>query len=415
MLLTHKVRQTVSKYALLETAALILGFVLLGYWIEPNDPIMVHYEITYVIITLAVVTLFHGAANGLLAIFLVALAMKYFYVHFPIEVFLKLLVLVLIFGEFHYFWNRKIMQNSSQNDYLGKKLDELSNAFYTLKISHDQLEKNYVFKPMSVRNSIRQLKEAYTQNKDYYQNFLLLLKKSFSVSDAEFCSVRNGKVYAITDKNFTREIDKSDPMLEMALVKKTPVYVSSESVENNSKFLAVVPVVSENKVQALLLIKEMPFMAFNKDNLISISILISYFLDELQKWKMLEQEHKHVMEDDAFYYELLRLDTIYKEYDVSSTILVLRTTDRLLAHLFLEKIEDNLRSLDMVSSHRFEDKEVISVLFPFADQASAQGFLNRLYKLLKLEEEAIDIERSLFDISELEIVNEYAGLNVGHV
>ncbi len=412
MLATHKLRIAVSKYALLETAFVIFGFILLGYWIEAKDPLLIEYEISYAIIVLAVITLFHGSSNGIFAIFLLAVSMKYFYTEFPIEIFLKLLVLTLVFGEFHHFWNRKISQNSSKNAYLNKKLDELSNAFYTLKISHDQLEKNYVFKPMSIRNSIRQLKEAYVRNQDYYKNFLLLLKKSFNVSDAEIRTVRKGKVYSIQDKHFKREVDSKDPMIQMALVKKTPIYVSSEEVENNSAYLAVVPVVSENKVLALLLIKDMPFMSFNKDNLISISIIISYFLDELQKWKILGNEKKHALEDDTFYYELMRLEKIHKEFRVNSTVLVIRSSDKLLGHLILEKAEENLRSLDMISAHEYEDKEVISILFPFADQASAQGFLTRLFKLLKLDEEEPAIEHSFFDISELQIFRAYSGVEI---
>ncbi|MDQ7066885.1 MAG: hypothetical protein Q9M40_02155 [Sulfurimonas sp.] len=68
--------------------------------------------------------------------------------------FLVALMMTLIFSEFHYYWGQKIKQAEIQANYRGAKLDELSKAFYTLKISHDQLEKNYVVKPMSIRNSI---------------------------------------------------------------------------------------------------------------------------------------------------------------------------------------------------------------------------------------------------------------------
>lgn len=410
MVLTHRLRKAISKYSYLETAILMMGLLFLGYLIDPSDPALVRYEIFYIIILLAIVTMFHGISNGLFAVFIIALAMKYFYLEFPIDIFLKLFILVLVFGEFHYFWNRKILHNSSKNTYLSMKLDELSKAFYTLKISHDQLEKNYVFKPMSVRNSIRELKEAYVKNQNYYGNFLLLLKKSFNVSEAEFCSVFKDKLYSVYDETHQNEIDKKDPMIEMALRKKTPVYVSSDSVENNSAYLAVVPVVSGTQVKAILLIKDMPFMSFNKDNLISISIIIAYFLDEREKWKLVEEATNKPIVDDEFYFELQRLKGIYDEFDVNSTILILKTKDTLLAHLILEKIKENLRSLDLVSTHSFDDIEALGILFPFADHSSAQGFLTRLLKLLKLKLEDTDIEHSFFDIAELEIVKEYAGV-----
>ncbi len=409
-MVTHKLRLTISKYSYIETSLLVLSLSILGYLIDPSDPLLVHNEISYVIAVLAIVTLFHGVSNGLLSIFIFGLVMELFYPVFPIDSFLKVSVFVLIFGEFHYFWNRKIIQNNTKNEYLNVKLDELSNAFYTLKISHDQLEKNYVFKPMSIRSSIRQLKDAYKENQNYFQNFLVLLEKSFNVSEAEFCSVYKKNLYPIDDIEHKHKLNRSDPMVEMALVKKTPIYVSSEEVENNSQYLAVIPIVSKNAVKALLLVKKMPFMSFNKDNLISISVIIAYFLDELEKWSLAKTVASESLEDDEFYFEMQRLYALSKEFDVNSTVLVMRTEDTLLAHLVEEKIRENMRSLDMVTAHKDADTEVIAILFPFADQASAKGFLTRLYKLLKLHEEDERIAYSLFDIYQLKIIKEYAGI-----
>jgi len=410
MLLTHKLRLDISSYSFLETAIVICGFVFVGYMVDPSDPALINYEISYLIVVLAIVTLFHGVANGLFSLLLLAAFMEYFYPSFPVQTFLKISVLVLIFGEFHYYWNRKILQNSSKNSYLSIKLDELSNAFYTLKISHDQLEKNYVFKPMSIRNSIRQLKDAFIDKNDYYENFLLLLEKSFNVSDAEFCMVKGKKLYSAQSTETKKSINSSDPMIEMALSKKTPIYVSSEKVENNSSYLAVIPVVTQNDVKAMLLIKKMPFMSFNKDNLISISIIIAYFLEEIEKGGLIAASDHNPLVDDDFYFELQRLNKIYQEFEVNSTILVIKTPDALLAHRIGEFILENLRSLDMVTRHEADEVKVVGMLFPFADQASAKGFLTRLFKLLKLDSEDEKVEFSLFDISELKIANEYAGI-----
>jgi hypothetical protein len=65
----------------------------------------------------------------------------------------------------------------------------------------------------------------------------------------------------------------------------------------------------------------------------------------------------------------------------------------------------------MVSAHASDGYEVLGILFPFADQASAQGFLDRLFLRLKLELDDEKIEYTFFDISQLEIVKEYAGIN----
>ena len=409
MIFTNKYRLFLNKYSFLETFVILSGFIFVGYLIDNKDPILLNYEIVYIAFILIIVTLFHGIANGLFSLFFLALVMKYFYPIFPTEPFLNISIVVLILGEFHYFWNKKILQNSSKNAYLRNKLDELSNAFYTLKISHDQLEKNYVFKPMSLRNSIRVLKDSYESGENYNKEFLTLLQKSFSVSEAELYIANDSKLYLWNDTNFENSLDIQDSMLEMALEKKSPIYVSSDEVENNSEYLAVIPGVSNTRVKGVLLIKKMPFLSFNKDTLITISVLISYFLDELEKWDTIELSRKKNNFIDASYqFELDRLSRLYKDFDVESTVLVIKTKDELLAHLIEEKLVKSLRSLDISTAYKSEEFNVISVLFPFADDASARGFLVRLFKLLKLQEDDERISFSFFDISKLEIINRYS-------
>lgn len=412
MLFTHKLRLEVSKYAYLETFILVMIGLALGYNIEPADPLLIKDEIIYIVLILMVITLFHGISNGLFAIFLISLCMEFFYDEFPVREFLNILMIVLILGEFHYFWKRKIIQNTSKNTYLRVKLDELTNAFYTLKISHDQLEKNYVFKPMGLRNSIRLLKDSYAKDENFYTEFLTLLNKSFNVNEAQLCYVKNNKLYDVSDKSAQEEIGSNDPMIEMALVKKSPMYISSQEVQNNSKYLAVIPAVSHNSIKGVLLITKMPFLAFNKDTLITISVLISYFLDELEKWESIKlAKSENPIVDDNFAFELKRLYKFYRMYDIESTILVIKTEDELLSHQIIQMIQKNLRSLDMLSTHNNSKHYVLGLLFPFADEASAQGFLKRLFGLLKLQEDDERIELSFFDISQIEIIKRYGEID----
>ena len=124
-------------------------------------------------------------------------------------------------------------------------------------------------------------------------------------------------------------------------------------MENNSQYLAVIPAVSHNTVKGVLLIKKMPFLSFNKDTLITISVLISYFLDELEKWRDIKLDNGASLSvENEFAFELKRVYRFFVNYDVESTVLVIKTKDELLSHLITEMIGKNLRSLDMLSSHQ---------------------------------------------------------------
>ncbi len=47
-----------------------------------------------------------------------------------------------------------------KNQYLNLRLKELTNAFFTLKISHDKLESIYIIQPASIRFVISEILEA---------------------------------------------------------------------------------------------------------------------------------------------------------------------------------------------------------------------------------------------------------------
>ena len=82
-----------------------------------------------------------------------------------------------------------------------------------------------------------------------------------------------------------------------------------------------------------------------------------------------------------------------------------------MSHLIMEMIQKNLRSLDMLSAHHNSKYYVLELLFPFADEASAQGFLKRLLELLKLQEDDERFELSFFNISQIEIIKRYGEID----
>ncbi|MBU0719751.1 hypothetical protein KJ877_00255 [bacterium] len=261
-------------YAYLETLVIVGIYLLVGYMMNPEDICILKGEIPYILILLAIVTLFHGFESGMITTSILALAMWYFYPTFQYVDFLIVLMMTLIFSEFNYYWNKRIKEAETDSEYRGIKLNELSKAFYTLKISHDQLEKNYVIKPMSLRNSIAVIKETNFTDKDHYENFLKLLEKAFNVSIATIAykeTEDTGFKMIARSSDLNEDADFEDPLVKDVLERKKPIYISDD-VNNKSKYIAVVPALQNEETVGLLLIEKMPFMSFNKENLISISL-----------------------------------------------------------------------------------------------------------------------------------------------
>ena len=431
---TDIILNKIRKYAYIETFSIVAIFLFAGYIFNPNDICFVHTQMSYALVLLAIITLFHGFENGLVAMGMLSAAMWFFYPQFPSTDFLVLLMMTMIFSEFHYHWTKKIKELEVEANYKTTKLNELSKAFYTLKISHDQLEKNYVVKPMSIRSAIESIltesiEKTTLQNNelidDFYTKFLFLLEKSFSVhsalivhrhaeSEKEMLSTTNATItYSSLCEKYTLDEVLTSYLCNRALNFKQPVYISDTSGEptlntkEESKFLVAIPFVLDTHVHSVLLIDQMPFMAFNKENLTSISLLLEYFSLSLLETLHKEDHYKiSTIEDQKFTYEYNRLRYIYDKYGVNSTLMVLKMESELQTLKVNEKIETMLRALDMVVVSKSGKFHYIIILFSLSDSSSALGFLKRLKHNIEYEKDK-KFETMHFTINQLTLINKY--------
>ncbi len=410
MLFTHTLRKVLFKYAYLEAIVLMSLFFFIGYMTNPADVCMLEHKLSLLTIILTIITLFHGISSGLVAIMMLGVAMNVAYEQFLYQDFLNEFVLVLIFGEFHYYWNRTISKHSAEVVFTKLKLSELSTAFYMLKISHDQVEKSYVLKPMSLRNSIRTIKDNFYQGKDEesYTGFLSLLQKTLHIDKAYLTVVHQGHALETKAKTHALDtVDERDLMIQDVFAKKMPIYASSDDRFSQSKYLAVIPALIEEEVVGLFVIEKMPFMSFNKDNLISVSILLTYLFDELYKINIVKNMGSFFLNfQENFRFELYRLYTLHQTYKIGSTVLVIKSFNKLNTHLLTEQITKSLRSLDIMSHMTLDEKDTIAILFPFSDVSSAQSFVERINTYVKMEDTET-LTYSSFNISDKDLISEY--------
>ena len=148
-------------------------------------------------------------------------------------------------------------------------------------------------------------------------------------------------------------------------------------------------------------------MAFNRENLTSILILLEYFSIEVSQKDFLAQENElTLVEDKKFQYEFERMKYLYKKFNVNSIVLVLRIDNELQAKRIYDKVEKMLRSLDMVTLVKNDGLYYITLLFPLHDKAAALGYLNRLLGSLE-EEKDKKFNYMTFDLQKRGLLNKY--------
>jgi len=384
-MLLSKTREILAPYPYIETIVIVAVYLGIGFWNNPEDICMLKSPLFPMIIMLAIVTLFHGISSGLFAIAIIGTVMKFDYTEFHYETFLGQMVLVLIFGEFHYYWGRIISDHQTEMLFTKQKLKELSDAFYALKISHDQIEKSYIVKPMSIRNSIRFIKtEFYLHgNKDlFFKKYMQMIEKNFVVKKAVLVSIEeDGSTEQLAISNEMDAFDIKDPMYIDVLQKKMPAYLGNDKHYSASRYLAVIPSISNGRIVGILAIEEMPFISFNKDTLVSITILTNYLFDEEHKLSILRGITNFMPEfENDFRFEIHRLQLMSKKFGTQSTLMLLRSDDMLTVHIYIDLVKRHLRTLEVLNHVTISGVEVVAVLFPFSDLSSVEGFLDRLGK-----------------------------------
>jgi len=437
--------QLIYKYAYTETIIIVSLFLLIGYFTDSSDICLLNAHVPYVIIILTVIILFHGFESGMLALTIISLAMWFFYPTFHYMDFLVFLLMTMLLSQFHYYWSERLKKAEVDAAYKAQKLSELSRAFYSLKISHDQLEENYVVKPMSIRNAIKNIlilndkiendKTIVNKQKAFYFNLFELLEKSFNLKVGYLIYFKNGAqnnpehsfsqeylefITIGTDEKTELISILQDYIVDKSIARKAPVYISDEAGEpsainkEQSRYLAAIPAIVDEKIVSVLVIEKMPFMFFTRDYLTSITIIHEYFAFETRKSVYLSHfQELELIKDKEFRFELFRMRRLYMHYKIHSVLLVIRTDSELRITRLSNQLETMLRSLDMLHIVHHGKNYFLTVLLPMNDKAPAIGLLNRFRGTLKDEKDK-EFDHMLFGMNEWTLLSKYYRDDYGH-
>ncbi len=376
--------QEVSIKVLLgEILVLTAGLAFAGYLLNPEDPFLVNERITYLMVLLTVLTLYYGLGAGLIALFISTLLILYFYETFPTDYFLWHALLTLIMGEFNFYWRRHMERATLKSSYLEDKLDDMARNFILLKESHNQLERAYLVKPVSIRSILYDVREAIarSEREEAYRILMNLLSTNFKLSKGAIYRKDDGAFRLAASAGEAVPLDTKDPLVRRAIEEERVCYISMLDLEREaSKYLAVVPLI-EGEPKLLMLIKEMPFVSLNKDNLFLFYVLLHYLYKEekvLEEIAPLAERFSDVSVD--FLKELKTHYDLKCTLDVESTLVAFYVRK---SSLDVEEIiRDNLRTLDVICKVDRDDKEIFLILLPFAGMEDAKGFYKRLRRTL---------------------------------
>ncbi len=421
----------------IEVSLFSLAIVGLGYLFDKSDPLLIHYEFSFLILWLAIVTLFYGLAMGLVMWTAFVAVSVFLYVDDPIftTVLLENLAFVFLFGIFFSNLHNEIDKYEIKTKYLQLRLKELTSAFFTLKISHDKLESIYITQPASFRFVISDILESCDHNTPELsaKNTLKVLKKFFGVNSAMIYRVKKESlvksVASIGD--IDTKVNKNDTMIEEALAKKKAIYLKDLEDKEQTDYIYAVPFLDkQDEVVSMLIVKDIPFLFYNEDTLLKINVVFNYIWTEYKKRASLDrirlsknktislENNNHERQDIVdFKLEVVRLTNILDGFNIDSRIYVVSTQSEYLDKEIKDFLYQNesLEILDQYIDVQCGDNYIHFILFPFFSIPN----IHKIAKGLNHSLEKIE-EHSRIEILEHELEGQlshsgYQGLRKKHI
>jgi hypothetical protein len=425
MFLTKFLKELNLKILIAEIFIFTLVLLFIGMYTNPSDPLFIESKFGYLfyLLPLLVFTLYYGLVAGIVSFFTVVLMAFFFYKEFPIVYILWLFLFVLVASEFNYYWSENVKKTEEKFKYTSEKLRDLARELMLLKISHDQLEKQYIIKPISIRGVIYQIKQKIISNfeeKEIFNMLMSLVVQSFNVEKAALVYVdlekNNFKIISSTHDDFNFNI--KDVLVSKAIEDRSISYLSK--IEEESKYYAVIPVsISETQVY-LFIIEEIGFLSLNMDTLLMINLFLYYVISEkLTLEKVKDIVKKFDMFDIDFIKELHRMSEIKKNLGIESSLVIFQIKVSVKDEYIINLLRSNLRGLDIMDSLFIQEDNllIIAALLPFTPISGANSFVERVKNILvenlslsffekniKLKIEAVNINPAKNLLSILEII-----------
>ncbi|MGQ9850204.1 MAG: PelD GGDEF domain-containing protein [Aggregatilineaceae bacterium] len=385
-----------------ETVLITTAACALGWWASPADPLLLQSGFSWLWLAPVLIALRYGVMPGIFSAFGL-LGDWALYVNLsgqspdpPRAFFIGGVLLTLICGEFHAVWRNRIERRDEVNLYLNERLTRLSRRYLLLHLSHDHIEQELLVRPGSLREALVHLRELNpgASTADPLPNVEVLLQLM-----AQYCQLESAAVYLPPKGNghhYTMapplaaigkppQLQGDDPMLLKAMEQRKLVHVVEQMAEQSeTSHLVVAPILtSDDRVLGILAVSHIPFLALNRENLLMLDLLLSYYADVVQvgsKSQALRQELPGC--PWSFVEELVRMQRIQRRTGIASHVVVFRFSgDK--AFEIASEVKRMRRGLDIVWSVDHGDHHTVAVLLPLSSGAGSEGYILRIQNWLK--------------------------------
>ena len=382
-----------------ETLIISLAAPLLGWLYLENDPMLLTLQFPWTLFAPLLVGLRYGFAHGFVSglllsmLALTGVRLEWFVAEQLTGFVIGLLSVGMLAGEFRDTWHLNMVRSERANNYRQSRLDEFTRSYHILKTSHDRLEQQLVGETCSLRSALFGISRELSDQSE--STSFVQLAQSLLNFISEYCHVQIGAIYAITSSG-KRELEpiaqlgkfqhpaRDDALIELAL-KNNKMYslLPEAEAQEHTNLLLACPFTSVNGVtHGVLAVREMPFYAFEEENLQLIAVLCGRLADYLFELDVNSQASSD--DNGRFWNGLERAIQDLKDFGIDSGLVTINLLKREYADNIFHQLQLTRRGLDIILPITdTPDHKTLLILMPLTDSTGMEGYKLRTREMFK--------------------------------
>lgn len=388
---------------LLESVVITLAFPVIGWLINPDDPLLLGSGLTWLLaIGPLLVGMRYGFALGfssaLVSVMLMGLEGWWYHGDLlsdssqRLPVAIALILVGMLAGEMADTWRRRLQQMTVVHQAQSTRLEEFIRHYQLLRVSHDQLAERLAANPFTLRDALKALEAKYQslspagdvlrQHGGELLNFLALHAR---VQQAVLIPVdkrQQLQPQAATWFGGELTLPWHDPMLRACLEQRRMICLKSAMDQGinveNAPLLAAVPLIDvEQRIYAIVAITAMPFIDYHRGHLHLLAVLGAQLGDMLQQTQHPQQgestDHRSLLAQWVRHARDHQLTSLLIAIDFSAKLSPAQV------QLAIDSIVNQQRGLDRSwVTHQEDGSQRLYVLLPLTQQGAFAIYAERL-------------------------------------
>ena len=303
---------------------------------------------------------------------------------FPLPWAIGIVVVAMVAGEFRDMWGRRLHRLEGAYQYRAERLEEFTRSYQLLRLSHDRLEQTVANSGFSLREGIMNLQSTLDAidglSPSSLQRLIEFIAEYGALTQACIVGIAadridTDRILACIGGNFS--INGDDPVVMRALEsgELAAVNLINEYAMDQDQLLAAIPLAdSTGEIHALLVVRSMPFFAFQENNLRLIAVLVAHGVDHLR----FGTANSSV---GCFIASFERVHQDFLKFKLDAALLRLSGAPGDILNVY-GQLRSSVRAIDLMCMAKDKENPVIWLLLPLTDTVNARAWMQRADDIL---------------------------------